>query len=78
MEENDFASQSFLQWFVDEQVEEEASVDNVVQQLKMIKDNPVEITTPHLRKIIKANKNIVSIDIPIGIAGIAATTKDVS
>ena len=35
-EENDYASVSFLQWFVDEQVEEEASVDEVLQQLKLI------------------------------------------
>jgi ferritin len=32
--ENDHATISFLQWFVDEQVEEEASVDAVVQDLK--------------------------------------------
>jgi ferritin len=35
-EENDYASVSFLQWFIDEQVEEEASVDEVLQQLKLI------------------------------------------
>jgi len=38
--ENDKASESFLGWFVDEQVEEEASTDKVVQQLTMIKDHP--------------------------------------
>ena len=36
IEESDHATKNFLQWFVDEQVEEEASVDNVLQQLKMI------------------------------------------
>ncbi len=35
-EENDYAAISFLQWYVDEQVEEEASVDEVLQQLKLI------------------------------------------
>jgi ferritin len=35
-EENDYASQVFLQWFIEEQVEEEASVDEVVQKLKMV------------------------------------------
>ncbi|MBN2662739.1 MAG: ferritin [Bacteroidales bacterium] len=35
-EEKDHASVSFLQWFVDEQVEEEASVDEVLQQLILI------------------------------------------
>lgn len=36
--ENDHATKSFLQWFVDEQVEEEATVDKVVAQLEMIKE----------------------------------------
>ena len=34
--ENDHATNSFLQWFVDEQVEEEDSVDEIVQKLKMV------------------------------------------
>ena len=38
--EKDHATRSFLQWFVDEQVEEEANADEVVQKLKMIKDAP--------------------------------------
>lgn len=39
IKEKDHATKSFLQWFVDEQVEEEASVDKVVQKLKMVGDN---------------------------------------
>ncbi|HOH97514.1 MAG TPA: ferritin [Candidatus Cloacimonadota bacterium] len=39
IKENDHAAKSFLQWFVDEQVEEEASVDKIVAQLKMVGDN---------------------------------------
>ncbi len=35
-DENDFASQSLLQWFVDEQVEEEESTSRVVNQLKVV------------------------------------------
>ena len=35
-EEKDHATRSFLQWFVDEQVEEEASVTEILDQLKMI------------------------------------------
>jgi ferritin len=38
--ENDHASLGFLQWFVKEQVEEEANADKVVQQMRMIKDSP--------------------------------------
>ena len=34
-EENDYATISFLQWFIDEQVEEEASVDELLQELKL-------------------------------------------
>jgi ferritin len=40
MQENDYASNSFLQWFVDEQVEEEASALAVVDKLKMTSDHP--------------------------------------
>jgi ferritin len=37
---SDHATYNFLQWFVAEQVEEEASVDQVVQHLKLVgKDN---------------------------------------
>lgn len=36
--ENDHATYNFLQWYVSEQVEEEASVDDVVQKLKLVGD----------------------------------------
>jgi ferritin len=36
VEEKDHATKTFLQWFVDEQVEEESSVNKVVQKLKKI------------------------------------------
>jgi len=37
--ERDHATNIFLQWFVTEQVEEEASADEVVQQLKLVGDD---------------------------------------
>ncbi|UCF17885.1 MAG: ferritin [Phycisphaerales bacterium] len=40
IKEKDHATNSFLQWFVNEQVEEEASADQVVQQLKMVERAP--------------------------------------
>jgi ferritin len=40
IEEEDHAASSFLKWFVNEQVEEEASVDEVVQKLKMVETAP--------------------------------------
>jgi ferritin len=38
--QKDHATVSFLKWFIDEQVEEEANVDAVVQKLKFVQDNP--------------------------------------
>jgi ferritin len=38
VQEKDYASQAFLQWFVTEQVEEEASASQVLETLKMIGD----------------------------------------
>lgn len=38
--EKDHATQIFLQWFVTEQVEEEAQSDDVVQKLRLIGDSP--------------------------------------
>jgi len=38
--EKDHATNSFLQWFVNEQVEEEASADEKVQQMKMMENAP--------------------------------------
>lgn len=37
--EKDYATQIFLQWFVNEQVEEEASAKAIVQQLKLLGDS---------------------------------------
>jgi len=38
-EQNDFATQSMLKWFIDEQVEEEESAKTIIDNIKMIKDN---------------------------------------
>lgn len=38
VDEKDVAAQIFLQWFVTEQVEEEASASEVLEQLKMVGD----------------------------------------
>ncbi len=38
--ENDFASDNFLQWFVTEQVEEEATSIEIVEKLRLIGDHP--------------------------------------
>ncbi len=41
IEERDRATESFLKWFVDEQVEEEATVDRMVKMLEMSGESPV-------------------------------------
>lgn len=38
LEEKDYASQAFLQWFINEQVEEEASANEIVEKIKFIGD----------------------------------------
>jgi len=39
VEEGDYPTQSMLQWFIDEQVEEEKNAGDIVAQLKMIGDS---------------------------------------
>jgi ferritin len=39
VKENDYPAQVLLQWFISEQVEEEKTATNIVQQLRMIGDN---------------------------------------
>ena len=39
IQENDYATQAQLQWFVTEQVEEEKSASTILEQLKMVGDN---------------------------------------
>ncbi len=40
MQEKDYASQAFLQWFIKEQVEEEETATALVEKMKMVGDNP--------------------------------------
>jgi ferritin len=39
MESSNHAANNFLQWFVSEQVEEEAMVEGIIQKLELIKDD---------------------------------------
>jgi ferritin len=43
LSEKDHASNTFLQWFVTEQVEEEAAARTIVDKLKLIGDNPMPL-----------------------------------
>jgi ferritin len=38
-EEADYGTESFLSWFIDEQVEEESNVDTIIKQLRRIGDH---------------------------------------
>ncbi len=38
--ESDHATNAFLQWFVNEQVEEEATADGILQKLKLMQNAP--------------------------------------
>jgi len=38
--ENDFATSAHLQWFITEQVEEEATADDILNQIKMVEGRP--------------------------------------
>ncbi len=40
IKEKDYATQSLLKWFIDEQVEEEANFSEIVAKLRMIEDAP--------------------------------------
>lgn len=40
IDEKDAATHQFLQWFVTEQVEEEANVDRVIQRMKLVEGYP--------------------------------------
>lgn len=40
IKEKDHATASYLKWFIDEQVEEEASVQDVINKLKLVEGNP--------------------------------------
>lgn len=40
LETRDHASTSFLQWFIDEQVEEEAGAEAIVNKLRLVGDSP--------------------------------------
>ncbi len=40
VEEGDYPTQSLLQWFIDEQVEEEKNANDVLARVRMVKDYP--------------------------------------
>jgi ferritin len=43
VKENDYATQTFVQWFITEQVEEEKNASQILEQLKAIGDQPAAL-----------------------------------
>jgi ferritin len=43
VKEKDYAAQIFLQWFINEQVEEEKNATDIINMLEMIGDSPVSL-----------------------------------
>ncbi|MDH7569946.1 MAG: ferritin-like domain-containing protein [Armatimonadota bacterium] len=43
MKENDYPTQVALQWFINEQVEEEKSASEIVHQLKVVEGHPAQL-----------------------------------
>jgi ferritin len=41
--ENDYATQTFVQWFITEQVEEEKNASQILEQLKVVGDQPAAL-----------------------------------
>ncbi len=44
-QENDLATESLLKWYVDEQVEEEATIKGIIQKLKLAGQSPIGLYT---------------------------------
>ena len=42
-ETNDYASESFMQWFVDEQVEEEATMESLLEVAERVREYPMMV-----------------------------------
>ncbi|MBU0607571.1 MAG: ferritin [Armatimonadetes bacterium] len=70
LEIRDHASASFLQWFIDEQVEEEASAEAIVQKLRLVGDNPNGLFM--VDKDLGARVFVVSAGMPSAVGGGAA------
>ncbi|HTR81987.1 MAG TPA: ferritin [Bacteroidota bacterium] len=56
VKEKDYATEIMLQWFVTEQLEEEKSAGDILEQLKMVGDSPVSIIMMDRQLAARANK----------------------
>ncbi|AJC49311.1 ferritin [Allofrancisella guangzhouensis] len=59
LEEKEHATKSFLQWFIDEQVEEEANVCDMINKIKLVKDSGLYLLDQEAaQRTFKANSPI--------------------
>jgi len=65
IEEKDHATRIFLQWYVTEQVEEEENDNEIIDQLKLIKDHPQGLLM--LDRELGARKVTVPLDYALGV-----------
>jgi ferritin len=65
IEKKDHATRIFLQWYVTEQVEEEENDNEIIDQLKIIKDNPQGLLM--LDRELGARKATVPLDYALGV-----------
>ena len=56
VKEKDYPTQIMLQWFITEQVEEERTAGDILDQLKMIGDSPVSIIMMDRQLAVRASK----------------------
>ncbi len=49
-DEREHATKSFLQWFIDEQVEEESTVNDLICKIKLVKDSGLYLLDQELAK----------------------------
>lgn len=47
---NDYASKSFLKWFIDEQVEEEENAQKMIDEYSLFKNNLFELDQKYLQR----------------------------
>lgn len=56
-QQNDYATRSFLQWFVDEQIEEVRSMTDLLQLVKMAGESSALLVEARLMKMMAAKKD---------------------
>jgi len=57
-DEREYATTSFLQWFIDEQVEEETSVMDIINKIKLVKDAGLYLLDQEVGKRVFAEPSV--------------------